>query len=270
MRLRAIAVDYDGTIATDGVLHPAVRESIRQARRHGVVVVIVTGRILSDLRSVVGDLNLVDGVVAENGAVVSLPSGHAMSLAQAPPASLLAGLTGRGINFHVGRCVVEMDATFASAAISLIRDLQLPLAITFNRGRMMLLPDAISKGSGLRELLSILRVSPHNALGIGDAENDHDLLGSCEYGAAVEWGSYLLKQHADHVISGKGPEAVAAYIQEVSSQLRLPFEKAGHRKLVLGMVEGQPTLEVAIRGRNVLVAGDSKSGKSWLAGLVCE
>jgi hypothetical protein len=29
-------------------------------------------------------------------------------------------------------------------------------------------------------------------------------------------------------------------------------------------------LELAVRGRNVLVAGDPKSGKSWVAGLLCE
>ena len=270
MRLRAIAVDYDGTIATDGVLFPAVRESIRQARERGVVVIIVTGRILSDLCRVAGSLDFVDGVVAENGAVVSLPNGHTTSLGQAPPQPLLAELSKRGIDFQVGRCVVEMDADVAQIAISLIRKLELPLAITFNRSRMMLLPDSISKSSGLRELLNVLGISLHNAVGIGDAENDHDLLNSCEYGVAVEWGSNFLKQQADHVISGRGPEAVAGYIREVSSQVRLPFEKSGQRKLVLEVVEGQPPLEVAIRGRNVLVAGDSRSGKSWLAGRLCE
>lgn len=76
MRLRVIAVDYDGTIATDGVLDPAVRQSIQQARKRGVLVVIVTGRILSELRHVAGDVDFVDGVVAENGAVVYLPNGH--------------------------------------------------------------------------------------------------------------------------------------------------------------------------------------------------
>ena len=272
MRLRAIALDYDGTIATDGVLHSGVRESIRQARQRGLVVVIVTGRILSDLHRVAGGLDFVDGIVAENGAVVSLPNGYVASLGQEPPVSLLTELTGQGINFHVGRCVVEMDAAFARVAISLIRKLELPLAVEFNRSRMMLLPASISKSSGLRELLDILGVSLHNTVGIGDAENDHGLISSCEYGVAVEWGSYLLKQKADHVISGNGPEAVAAYIRELSSRLRLShaFETSARREIVLEVKERQPALEVAIRGRNALVAGDSKSGKSCLAGLLCE
>lgn len=270
MRIRVIALDYDGTIATDGVLDPAVRESIRLARRRGVLVVIVTGRILSEFRHVVGGLEFVDGVVAENGAVVSLPGGYTRLLGHTPPVSLLTELTERGIDFKTGRSVVEMDAEFADVAISLIRKLELPLAITFNRGRMMLLPASISKSCGLRDLLDILGVSVHNAVGIGDAENDHELLGCCEYGVAVEWGSRLLKEQADEVLSGQGPEAVAEYLNKLSMQVRMPFERGGHRKLVLEAMEGQPPFEVAIRGRNVLIAGDTRSGKSWLAGLFCE
>ncbi|MEO8496213.1 MAG: HAD hydrolase family protein [Planctomycetota bacterium] len=139
MRLRVIATDYDGTIAKDGILDPAVRESIANARERRVLVVIVTGRILSELRHVAGCLDFVDGVVAENGAVVALPNGHVTLLGNAPPLSLISKLTERGIDFKVGRCVVEMDADFANVAIELIRALELPLAITFNRGRMMLL-----------------------------------------------------------------------------------------------------------------------------------
>jgi len=54
MRLRVIATDYDGTIASDGVLDPSVREAITNAREPGVFVVIVIGRILSELRDVAG------------------------------------------------------------------------------------------------------------------------------------------------------------------------------------------------------------------------
>lgn len=270
MRLRVIATDYDGTIATDGVLHPVVRDAIDTARRQGVLVVIVTGRILSELRDVAGDLNFVDGVVAENGAVISLAGGHTVQLGQSPPMSLLTALTERGIDFKVGRCVIEMDAGFSAVAMSLIREQELPLAISFNRQRMMLLPASISKSSGLQQLLGILGVSRHNALGIGDAENDHELLRCCEYAVAVQWGSEKLKQCADHVIAGNGPAAVGAFLKHVSSQVRLPLEHSGHHKVVLEAVEGQPPFEMVIRGRNVLIAGDTQSGKSWLAGLLME
>lgn len=270
MRLRVIATDYDGTVARDGVLDPAVRESIATARQRGVLVVIVTGRILSELRNVAGGLDFVDGVVAENGAVFALPSGHVRLIGAPPPLCLIEKLTERGIDFKVGQCVVEMDADFADIAISLIRELELPLSITFNRGRMMLLPPSISKAGGLRELLGTLGVSVHNAIGIGDAENDHELLVCCEHGVAVAWGSSRLKEAADHVIQGDGPKAVAQYIDQVSADLRLPDATTSSRRIVLEEIEGQTPFEISIRGRNILVAGDSKSGKSWLAGLLVE
>ncbi|PAY16128.1 hypothetical protein CKO51_28405 [Rhodopirellula sp. SM50] len=270
MRLRVIATDYDGTIAKDGVLDPAVRAAISNARKRGVLVVIVTGRILSELRHVAGCLDFVDGVVAENGAVVALPNGHVTLLGAPPPLALIEKLTERGIDFKVGRCVVEMDAELANVAIELIRQLELPLSITFNRGRMMLLPGSISKAGGLRALLDTLGASVHNAVGIGDAENDHELLSCCEHGVAVSWGSSRLKKAAGHVIEGDGPAAVARYIERISAEIRLPVETTTHRKLILEEVEGETPFEMSIRGRNVLVAGDTKSGKSWLAGLLIE
>lgn len=270
MRLRVIATDYDGTIARNGVLDASVRESIGNARKRGVLVVIVTGRILSELRGVAGCLDFVDGVVAENGAVVALPNGHVTLLGAPPPMCLIEKLTQRGIDFKVGRCVVEMEADFADVAISLIREMELPLAITFNRGRMMLLPASISKSSGLRQLLDTLGASVHNAIGIGDAENDHELLTCCEHGVAVSWGSEQLKKSANQVIQGDGPKAVAEYIERISTDIRLPIESTSHRKVVLEEIEGQAPFEMLIRGRNVLVAGDSKSGKSWLAGMLVE
>ena len=42
------------------------------------------------------------------------------------------------------------------------------------------------------------------------------------------------------------------------------------RSLVLGYRDDGHPLGLAIRGRNILVAGDPKSGKSWVTGLLCE
>jgi HAD superfamily hydrolase (TIGR01484 family) len=77
MKFCALALDFDGTIAQRDQLDPAVRAAIASLRAQGVVVILVTGRILSELRRVAGDLHFVDAVVAENGAVLEFPSsGH--------------------------------------------------------------------------------------------------------------------------------------------------------------------------------------------------
>jgi len=48
VKLGVVALDYDGTIAEHGGLNPALRRAI--------AVVLVTGRIVDDVRRVAGDL----------------------------------------------------------------------------------------------------------------------------------------------------------------------------------------------------------------------
>jgi hydroxymethylpyrimidine pyrophosphatase-like HAD family hydrolase len=55
VKLSAIALDYDGTIARDDVLDPSIRDAIAAARSRGIVVLLVTGRILEELRRVAGE-----------------------------------------------------------------------------------------------------------------------------------------------------------------------------------------------------------------------
>jgi hydroxymethylpyrimidine pyrophosphatase-like HAD family hydrolase len=270
VKFGVLALDYDGTIARDGVLDPEVRSAIAEVRKHGIAVVIVTGRILAELEQVAGDLHFVDAVVGENGAVMWFANGHTRQLAYSTSIQFLQELRRRGLEFKAGQCVVELDALAAPQVLDIIRNLELPLVLLFNRGRLMVLPQAISKGAGLREALATLRLSVHNAIAIGDAENDHDLLATCELGVAVSWGSRLLQEAADEVLQGDGPTAVAAYIRQAAKNLRLPPEKIGQHRLSLGTAEDGRELTLAIRGFNALISGDPRSGKSWVTGLMCE
>jgi hypothetical protein len=142
--------------------------------------------------------------------------------------------------------------------------------LLFNRDRLMALPSGVTKASGFQEMLRTFRLSVHNAIAIGDAENDHDLLEACELGVAVAWGSNALQQRADAILPGHGPEAVAVYIRSEAEKARLAPERVGRRRLTLGTDGHGTAVSLAVRGRNLLVAGDPKSGKSWATGLLCE
>ena len=270
MKFSVLALDYDGTIARDGRLDSDVRTSIVEARAHGIAVVIVTGRILSDLRKVAGGLDFVDAVVAENGAVLALPNANIRLIGQPPPSIFLQELRRRGIAFTAGQCVVETQADAAPPILSIIRQLELPLVLLFNRGRLMVLPQGISKGIGLREALTLMRFSTHNAIAIGDAENDHSLLDACEFGVAVAWGSKELQAAADDVLAGEGPSAVASYVRKLIKAMRIPLQRIDRARVVLGTTEDGYPLAMGMHGRNVLICGDPRSGKSWVAGLICE
>lgn len=270
MKLSAVALDYDGTIARDGNVEPLVLEAVKEAQGRGIVVILVTGRILTDLRRVLPEYELFDAVVAENGAVLSFPKMPKRSLTHPPSQLLLDELSARKVQVGFGDCIIEADAVTAPEILEAIRKLGLPLVLQFNRSRVMILPQGVNKATGLREALNTLRLSLHNCIGIGDAENDYVMLDACEVGIAVGWGSKSLRRIADEVLEGTGPSVVAAYIREVSKHVKLPAHRAHGRRILLGHdADGKP-VEAAVHGRNILIAGDPRSGKSWITGLFCE
>lgn len=270
MKFGVLALDYDGTIARDGILDSDVRTAIAEVRARGIVVILVTGRILSDLKQAAGNLQFVDAVVAENGAVLAFPNGHSWLIGHPPPPAFLDELRRRAIGFAAGQCIVETDATLAPRILAVIRELELPLVLLFNRSRLMVLPQGLSKATGLRQALIALRLSAHNTVAIGDAENDHDLLAACEIGVAVGWGSPALQRSADEVLRGDGPGAVAPYIRQAAKSMRLPPDRIGRDKIIVGVTDTGAPFGFAVRGRNLLIAGDPRSGKSWVTGLLCE
>jgi hydroxymethylpyrimidine pyrophosphatase-like HAD family hydrolase len=271
MKLSVIALDYDGTIARDGVLDPQVREAVARLRTAGIVVVLVTGRILSELVRAAGDVHFVDAVVAEHGSVLHVPAtGHTTMLAPPAPAAFVEELRRRGLRFSCGECLIDAEASDAPHLLDAIRTLQLPLVLAFNGGRVMVLPQGVSKATGLQAILTRLRLSPRNTLAIGDAENDHELLRLAEIGVAVEWGSQALRAAADAILPGSGPADVARYLNAIDPRAPLPAPTHARRRLRLGHTEDGREFWLGVKGRNVLVAGDAKSGKSWVAGLLCE
>jgi hypothetical protein len=191
MRFSVLALDYDGTIARDGILDSEVRTAITEARASGIVVILVTGRILSDLRQVAGNLQFVDAVVAENGAVLAFPSGRSRLLGHPPPAVFVEELRRRGIDFKSGQCIVETDATSAPRILDVIRELELPLVLLFNReGKEFVFTDngkpVETPARTLKELVALMPTSPLEVLDgharredfsrwIADVFHDHPL-----------------------------------------------------------------------------------------------
>ena len=144
MKFSVLALDYDGTLARDGILDKHVKDAIAEVRSRGIAVIIVTGRILSDLQRVAGDLHFADAVVAENGAVLAFPNGHSWLIGRPPEPVFVDELRHRGIAFTAGQCLLEADAALAPQILAVIRELELPLVLVFNRSRVMVLPQGIS------------------------------------------------------------------------------------------------------------------------------
>ena len=272
MRYLALAVDYDGTAASHGKLSEDARRAIERLRVSGRRSVLVTGRRLEDLREICRNLSLFDLVVAENGAIVFDPRRHEeLLLAEPIPGRFVDRLRERGVEpLEVGKLIVSAGDQHRIVMIDVIRELGLELQMIFNRATVMVLPAGVNKATGLEFALRRLGLSRHEAVAIGDAENDHSFLTRCECGVAVANAAPALKEAAAFVTRGANGAGVAELIDELIADDLQRMEGKIDRHLVLvgARTDGTP-VRIPPYGRNVLIAGPSGSGKSTLtAGLV--
>ena len=216
MRFRAIASDYDGTLARNGRVGRNTLAGLERARRSGRKLILVTGRELASLRDVFSSFHLFDWIVAENGALLHNPAtGEERLLCPAASSKLVANLRKRRVPLSVGECIVATVRPHDAAVLLAIRNLKLNLQIIFNKESVMILPRGISKSTGLSAALSDLGLSSQSVVGIGDAENDHEFLGFCGSSVAVANAIPTLKQRADLVTS----RSYGAGVTEVINRL---------------------------------------------------
>jgi hydroxymethylpyrimidine pyrophosphatase-like HAD family hydrolase len=83
----AIAVDYDGTIATHDRISAAAAAALERLRASGRRAILVTASRLQELLVVCPEIGLFDCVVAENGGVLYDPRSREERLASEPSAS---------------------------------------------------------------------------------------------------------------------------------------------------------------------------------------
>jgi hydroxymethylpyrimidine pyrophosphatase-like HAD family hydrolase len=272
MRFAALACDYDGTLASHDRLGPEALAALARAGQAGLRLILVTGRTFFELLRVCGRLDIFDGVVAENGAVVYFPrAGTLHDDAPTPPLRLLAELDRRGIVYELGRVVVGTARSDAARVAEALAAAAVSLEVVPNRGRLMLLPHGISKGSGVRRVIRDLGLSPHDVLALGDAENDLDLFAACGFAACPASAVTAVRERADWVFPGEDGSAVAAAIVGPILEGTLAVGGAPRHRVELGWAAGTgERVSVPSRGTSLLIHGDPASGKSWLAGVLLE
>jgi HAD superfamily hydrolase (TIGR01484 family) len=267
MHYLALATDYDGTLATHGRVTEETLAALERLRASGRKLIMVTGRELPDLFSVFPEIDLFDWVVAENGALLYRPgSKEEKPLAEAPPEKFVQLLRARGVGpISVGRVIVATWEPHETVVLETIRDLGLELQVIFNKGAVMVLPAGITKATGLAATLKDLRMSAHNVVGVGDAENDHAFLGLCECGVAVANALPMVKEKADWVTRGDHGAGVTALIDQlVKDDLASLEGRLVRHHVLLGKDHNGQEKRISPRGVDLLVAGPSGSGKTTL------
>lgn len=273
MNIHVFATDYDGTIAEGNQVGEATARALARVRASGRKLVLVTGRMLPDLRGVCPDLDqMFDAVVAENGALLYFPDGREVRrLGEAPEPALIEALQRRTVPFDVGSAILATDAAFAEATLAAIQETGVERSLVFNKGALMLLPGGVTKGTGLTAALAMLELSAHNLAGIGDAENDHAFLSMCECAVAVADAVPALRERADYVTRGTAGLGAVEFIEEhlLNDLVEIMPRLARHR-LNLGESADGSTVAVAAHGTRLLIIGPSGSGKSTLTGVLAE
>ncbi|MGH9559554.1 MAG: HAD family hydrolase [Bryobacteraceae bacterium] len=220
MSYRALASDYDGTLARDGAVDTETMAALIRFRQSGRRLIMVTGRELRDLESVFPRLDLFDRVVAENGALLYTPAAKKKKLL-APPVSpsFMATLKARGVRpLSAGEAIVATWRPNEKIVAEVIRDLGLDLRVILNKGSVMVLPAGVYKTSGLEVALDDLRISAQELAGVGDAENDLPFLAMCGLSAAVSNALPEVKQAADVVLSSDHGHGVAELIDMILTE----------------------------------------------------
>jgi nucleotide-binding universal stress UspA family protein len=267
--IRAVAVDYDGTLTQSPRPTDDVLDAVATVRGEGRSVVLVTGRIIAELREDFPDVyGHFDAVVAENGAVLSR-GGFMRDLVEAVDVRLGLALAHRDVPVRQGRVLLACDGVHAATVLEEVTRLGLDCQLVRNRAALMILPAGVTKATGLAEALAELGISRHSTIGVGDAENDHSLLSACEIAVAVADAVPALTEHADLVLEGSDGHGV----RELLTGPVLRGERRVHSRrwqVEVGTDASGAPVRIPANQYNMLIIGASGGGKSYLAGLFTE
>jgi hypothetical protein len=215
-RYFVLATDYDGTLARHGQVDEQTFAALQKLRDSGRIPILITGRRIDDLLIVFPNADIFERIVAENGALIYNPANRKEKLLGEPPPPLLVELLRkRGIPVFVGRIIVATFTPHETAVLEVVRELGLEQQVIFNKGAVMVLPAGMNKASGLKAALDELGFSPQEAVGIGDAENDHAFLDLCGRSVAVANALPELKERADLVVEGTHGTGVVELIERL-------------------------------------------------------
>src|SRR5262245_50158056 len=248
-------------------------KSLERLLSSGRKLIMVTGRELDDLKRSFDRLDLFERVVAENGALLYRPAAREVKkLGEPPSPELIAELERRGVDpLSVGNGIISTWQPNETIVLEAIRDFVLEMQVIFNKGAVMVLPSGINKATGLRAALHEIHLSRHNAVGIGDAENDHAFLSLCECAVAVANALPLIKERCDLVTKGAHGHGVVELIDRIiASELSEIQSQRVRLNITLGTRADGQEMHFNPYGIKLLLAGSSQGGETNLAIWIIE
>jgi phosphoglycolate phosphatase (TIGR01487 family) len=223
-RIRVAVFDLDGTLT---VAHGDVRISccavkvVRLLESIGVRVSIITGNSLPVALGVAKYLGATGPVAAENGCVVAVGEDRLVHVCRGrPPESLIRDVVSMGFRESWQNAYRYHEA----ALIPLRRDPELvekAIALVESRGfkavwsgyALHIQPPGGGKLEGLKAILRVIGASRHEALVVGDGDNDVEMLEYARFSGAPGDASPRAKNAALYVARLPGALGVAEIVE---------------------------------------------------------
>ena len=194
MKVKALAVDIDGTLTENGsgMVHLGSLSMLRTVEKLGLRVIYVTGRssIEAYVLSVFGGTTRI--AVGENGGVVTTsPYEHKLLGDKSYPEKAYEFLKSKIDNVKIKPVFprmteVVLERTFDTVnAAQILKESGLPVIITDSKFAYHLNHESINKSVGFKVALEIVGIKPEESIAIGDSETDIPLFNVCGYSIAL-------------------------------------------------------------------------------------
>jgi len=216
---RVVVTDLDRTFSrTDLTWDPAAVASCHALRDAGVRTVLASGQVLGVLADGSPLLDAFDAFILEGGALWGRPEDGWTATAGGAPCdpgirALTTALVRRGV--QVRRGLASLSVAIEDGPAVQAAPESRHVALRANRDRLDATPQGVDKAAALRQLLGQWNLPLAHAVGLGDGENDRDLLQAVGHGVAVANAVPELKAVAHEVAPHAASDAFVWVAQRV-------------------------------------------------------
>lgn len=207
LKLRALAVDVDGTITENGgSLNLDAVSALRWMEKLGVRVVLASGRGAWEMYALAVYAGTTRVVVGENGGVVAVSPVDMALLSDKSRCLEAYEVLSKELGELVLRPVIPrftevvLERTFdVEKGREVLRRHGLPVAINDSKYAYHLTKEGVNKGTGLKVALQHLSIKPAETVAVGDSETDVPMFELCGYSIALANAPENVKKKASYV-----------------------------------------------------------------------
>lgn len=225
-KFHVLVTDVDGTITTpENRLHLPAIEVIWKLENRGIHVVFCSGNILCSLLTLGFYLGISGPVIAENGGVI-MRSGWEKPVILGSKELPLKAL--KILKETFGDRIKETDDQFyrftdvvirrtidRESILKTLKEEGIKINVLDSGYAIHLCDPRVDKAVGVRKAIETLGYQPEDAVGIGDGQNDVELIREVGYGIALNNAPKVLKDVADYVTEKSFGEGFVEAIEKV-------------------------------------------------------